>query len=154
MGSTEPRSIKIANWNARSVRAKKIELGTFLAQHDIDVGVITETRLSPKVNFSIPKYTTMVRLNRPDSSGGGVAVIVKQGIRYKILPHPRTSIIEAIGIQIHTPQGDISFYAVYAPRQCVDSNGSSKLFSEDLKKLNNGSGYVIAGDLNTRHTLW
>lgn len=96
IGSIEPR-IRIVNWNARSIRAKKIELGNFLAQHNIDVGVITETRLNPSINFLLPAHS-MVRLDRPTPSGRGeVAVLVKQGIRYEILPHPKTSVIEATG---------------------------------------------------------
>lgn len=154
MGSTEPRSIRIANWNARSIRAKKIELSNFLAQQTIDVGVITETRLNPATNFSLPAHI-MIRLDRPNSRGGGVAIIIKHGIRYEILPHPKTSIIEAIGVKIHALHGDIELFAVYVPRQCVDSNGTSKLFVEDLQKLtNNRTGFVVAGDLNARHTLW
>ena len=154
MGSTEPRCIRIANWNARSVRAKKIELSDFLAQHNIDVGVITETRLNPKNNFSLPNHIT-VRLDRPNSTGGGVAVIIKRGIRYEILPHPRTSYIEAIGVKIHALQGDIMLFAVYCPRQCKDINGTTKLYKEDLQKLTDTrTGFVVAGALNARHTLW
>ncbi|KAL9702246.1 hypothetical protein quinque_005764 [Culex quinquefasciatus] len=97
----------------------------------------------------------MIRLDRPNSSGGGVAVLVKQGIRYNILPHPKTSIIEAIGVNIHAEQGDVKLFAVYAPRQCVDSNGTSDLFAEDLRKLTDGqTRYVVAGDLNARHPQW
>lgn len=154
MGSTEPRSIRIANWNARSLRAKKIELGNFLAQQNIDAGVITETRLNPTTNFSLPNHIT-IRLDRPNSSGGGVAIIIKRGIRYEILSHPKTSIIEAIGVKIHALHGDISLFAVYYPRQCVDSNGTSKLYLEDLQKLTDArTRFLVAGDLNARHTLW
>lgn len=154
MGSIEPRRLRIANWNARSVRAKNIELSNFLAHHNIDMGVITETRLNTANNFALPTHT-MVRLDRPNSSGGGVAVIIKQGIRFEILPHPKTSVIEAIGVKIHTANGYITLFAVYTPRQCVDKNGTSKHFVEDLGKLtDNRSNFIVAGDLNARHTLW
>lgn len=153
MGSIEPHCIRIANWNARSVRAKKIELGNFLAQQNIDVGVITETRLNPSTNFSLPNHT-VIRLDRPNSSGGGVAVLVKQGIRYQILPHPKTSVIEAIGVKIHALHGDVLLFAVYMPRQCLDTDGTSTLFAEDLQKLSAKPGFVVAGDLNARHPLW
>lgn len=56
MGSSEPRSLCVSNWNARSVRPKKIELEEFLARNKIDVGIISETRLTPSRNFSL--YTT------------------------------------------------------------------------------------------------
>lgn len=77
---------KGANCHARSVRATKIELRPSLAQHCVDVGVITEIQLSPKVSFpkTIPKYI-IVRLDHPDSSDGVRTVIVKKGIRYEIL---------------------------------------------------------------------
>lgn len=154
MGSSEPRSLCVSNWNARSVRPKKIELEEFLARKKIDVGVISETRLTPSRNFSLSGHYT-IRLDRDNSSGGDVAVLIKQGIRYDILPHPRTSIIETIEVNIHARQGDIQLFAVYAPRQCVDSNGTSELFAEDLRKLtDNRTRYVVAGDLNARHPQW
>lgn len=154
MGSREPLTLYLSNWNARSVGPKKFELENFLARNRIDVGVITETRLNPSKNFSLSEHY-IIRLDRANSSGGGVAVLIKQGIRYSILPHPKTSIIEAIGVNIHTEQGDVKLFAVYAPRQCVDSNGTSDLFAEDLRKLTDDqTRYVVAGDLNARHPQW
>lgn len=154
MGSIEPHFIKILNWNARSVRAKKFELCNFLTQMNIDVGVITETRLNPSINFSLPNHT-FIRLDRPNQVGGGVAIIIKRGIRYNVIQHPKTNIIEAIGVKIHSLRGDITIFAVYTPRQCVDNNGSSALFTEDLQKLtDNRTRFIVAGDLNARHSLW
>ncbi|KAL9703243.1 hypothetical protein quinque_006761 [Culex quinquefasciatus] len=108
------------------------------------------------VGYMLCKYGHyIIRLDRANSSGGGVAVLIKQGIRYSILPHPKTSIIEAIGVNIHTEQGDVKLFAVYAPRQCVDSNGTSALFADDLRKLTDDqTRYVVAGDLNARHPQW
>lgn len=154
MGSIEPR-IKIANWNARSLRAKKYELSNFLAHECIDIGMITETRLNPSCNFSLPNHS-IIRLDRPNpGSGGGVAILVRRGIRYNIIPHPKTKIIEAIGVKISTLRGDITFFVVYVPQQCMDINGTSGLFTEDLKKLTeHRTRFVVAGDLNARHALW
>ena len=150
MGTTEVSTI-ILNWNARSLRAKKIELGEFLYAQNIDVGVITETRLTPSICFSITGYTT-IRLDRTNSSGGGVAILLRKGMRYSCLPHPGTKIIEAVGVELETSSGNIRIYAVYCPRQCRPRNGESNLFKCDLAKLTRSrSKFVVCGDLNARH---
>lgn len=148
------KPLKILNWNAHSVRVKKIELMDFIRSHEIDICILTETYLSPSVSFSVPDFST-IRLDRTQSRGGGVAILVKKGIKFFILPHPNTSVIESLAIEVETSSGNLRIYAVYCPRQCVDSNGSSRLFKNDLQKLTrHRSKFVIGGDLNARHELW
>lgn len=151
MGS---KPLKVMNWNACSIRAKKIELSSFLHEQHIDIGLVTETHLKPKDNFSLQGYST-IRLDRPRSNGGGVCIIIKHGIRFFVLPHLATSTIEALGVEIESPTGNIRFIAAYCPRQCKDHDGSSSSFKNDLAKLTRcNTKTVVGGDLNARHEAW
>lgn len=146
--------LKMMNWNACSIGAKKIELSSFLHEHSIDVGIITETHLKPKNTFSLPGYST-IRLDRTRSNGGGVCIIIKHGIRFFVLPHFATTTIESLGVEIESTSGNIRVIAVYCPRQCKDTDGSSSSFKNDLSMLTRcGTKLVIGGDLNARHEAW
>lgn len=148
------KPIKLLNWNARSVRAKKLELAIFLKEHDIDVATISETHLTPKDAFSIQGYST-VRLDRRSSSGGGVAILVRNSVTFSIIPHFNTTVIESLGVEVVTSVGHLKVIAVYCPRQCQDNNGTSQQFKNDLAKITRTTAkFVVGGDLNSRHELW
>lgn len=54
-----------------------------------------------------------------------------------------------------SPDGPITIIAVYCPAQCKNSDGSSTRFKNDIQKLTRRSGkFIIAGDLNARHSTW
>lgn len=146
--------LKLLNWNARSVARKEIELLHLLESRNTDLVIITETHLKPAVKFRLPGYT-VVRLDRTSASGGGVAIAVKTTIKFRVLPHYNTKIIEALGIELDTDRGKLCIIAVYCPRQCSDKNGSSSSFKNDLAKLtHNRRKLIVAGDLNARHENW
>lgn len=148
------RPFKILNWNARSIRAKKLELSAFLKEHDIDVGIITETHLTPKDAFSIQEYST-IRLDRVSSAGGGVAIIVKNGVSLSLMPHLNTTVIESLGVEVATSIGVVAIVAAYCPKQCQDKSGTSQQFKNDLAKITRtNTKLIVGGDLNARHELW
>ena len=148
------KPLTIITWNACSVRAKAIELADFLRKHNIDVGLLTETHLKSGDSFWLPDHT-IIRLDRTSSRGGGVAIIVRKGLTYNILPHANTSIIEALSVEVKSTTGNIRFIAVYCPRQCAASNGLASKFKNDLSAITRTSSrFVVGGDLNARHEAW
>lgn len=148
------QSLRILNWNAHSLANKKLELLQFFNEHHIDVAVLTETHLKPEVNFCLPDHS-FVRLDRTTSAGGGVAIAVRKGLAYKSLPSFNTTFIEAVGIEVITTHGPLTIVAVYCPTQSRRSNGSNVQLKNDIQKLSRrNSSFVIAGDLNARHTAW
>lgn len=148
------RSLSIVTWNACSIRAKSIELADFVRRHSIDVGLLTETHLKSGDKFWLPDYN-IIRLDNINSRGGGVAVIVKKGLKYHIMPHIRTSVIEALSVEIETSTGNVRFTSVYCPRQCTINNGLASKFRSDLTALTRTSSrFVVGGDLNARHEAW
>lgn len=113
----EPKPLKILNWNAHSVRVKKLELMDFIRSHKIDIGILTETHLSPSISFSVPEFST-VRLDRTQSKGGGVAILIRKGIRFHILSHPGTSVIESLAVEIETSSGKLHICSVLSASMC------------------------------------
>lgn len=142
------------NWNARSLAAKQAELIEFLNFNQIDVAVLTETHLKPTVNFRLPDHT-VYRMDRTGAQGGGVAIAVRKGLAFRALPDYRLKIIEAIGVELVTPQGPIEIIAAYCPTQCKNLDGSTNRLKSELQILTRRQGkFILAGDLNARHSLW
>ena len=148
-------NLRIATWNANSVKLKKIPLIDYLRRQNIDVMLVSETYLRPDENFSLPDFQ-LVRLDRPGNHGrGGVIIIIRRGIAFRHLPHYRTSVIEAIGVELRTASGNISLIAVCCAVQCTLNSGFAATFKRDLISITRTrSRFVIGGDLNTKHPAW
>lgn len=144
--------LKLLNWNARSVVRKKLELLDFCLREEVDILVLTETHLQPKVSFSLPYFKT-VRLDRTEGVGGGVAIAIRSNISARVLPHFRTSLIEALGVEVELSGSKLIVIAAYCPKQC--SNDLKSTFNSDLSKITRfRQKFIVAGDLNARHENW
>lgn len=144
--------VKLVNWNACSLPNKIIELRSFLEEKEVDVALITETNLKPEVSVFIPGFR-IIRLDRTNSRGGGVAIAVRRNINCRLLPSLQLKIIEAVGVEISTSVGDITLIVAYCPAQATAE--SAKTLRRDIIKLTRRQGqYIIAGDLNAKHQAW
>lgn len=148
------KPLRLANWNARSVASKSLELADFLRVHEVDICALTETHLKTNGKLWLPEHIS-IRLDRSSAAGGGVAVLVHRSLaNYRVLPSFRMTFIEAIGVELETSIGPVTFIAAYCPRQCSDSDGTLQKFKNDLSQLTRRrSKFVIAGDLNARHAV-
>lgn len=135
--------LKIATWNANGLRTRIAELINFLAQHNIDIMMINETRYTAQMKLKIKNYTCI----RKDigSTAGGVAMLIKNTTPYKEIKTDITTSIEHICIKLSS---NINIITVY--------NSSSKEFtSKELHKiLETGKKIIVLGDLNARHQAW
>lgn len=146
--------LNVLLWNAHAVKSKDVELLDFAKRKEAHIITITETHLKPGFNFCLPGYTT-VRLDRTASNGGGVAIAVKQPIKFITQPHYRTSTIEAVGVEIVTPDGALLVIAAYCPQQCYEGRGKARQFKNDLVKLTrHNKRFIVACDLNAKHEAW
>ena len=75
-------SIKLLQWNCRSITNKKIELLQLIQKENIDIVILSETWLNPQRKFKIHPYK-IIRLDRQLHEGGGVAMIIKNNINIK-----------------------------------------------------------------------
>lgn len=125
-------------------------------EKNVDVACFNETWLKADITFNHKDFV-IHRLDRPavnNRAHGGVAICIRKGIKYKLLPHPNLEIIEAIGISIETKTGIIEIYSVYYPNTCY-SIASFDSFRKDIKVLvNRRNSFFICGDLNSKHTHW
>lgn len=74
--------MKILQWNCQSLRSKRAELEK--RSIDYDIILLSETWLGVDDRFLLRGFD-VVHLGRTDRRGGGVAVIVRNGIKYKII---------------------------------------------------------------------
>lgn len=153
-------SIKIASINSNSLvsHSKRFELLNFIEKHDIDIALVSETKLNHRHNLEFANYK-MVRNDRTASSkGGGTAILVRNVIPFELVYTPSSAnnkILEYSIIKIKTASSFLLIIALYA------NNEVSHLFTDELDdlfvKLNLHAAnnfYVIAGDFNARHTDW
>jgi exonuclease III len=69
-------------WNANGILGKLGELKVFLKMHDVDIMLITETKLLKTDKLNIDSYNILRKERNTDTRGGGVAILVKRGIPY------------------------------------------------------------------------
>ena len=97
--------LKVAVWNGQSVKSKSITqtLGDFISKK-IDFTLIKETFLKPDLSLYIENYT-IHRIHWPGETREGA---VAKPIQHRLLPHNKTSIIEAIGIRVQIVIADLN----------------------------------------------
>ena len=141
-------------WNARSIQNKIIELYEFLTEKDIHIACLSETHLKPNQNIhSHPDYS-ILRLDRTTRNGGGVAIVIRKSLKYRLLPDLDMNILETIGIEIVLENGSkIKIYSSYLPGSC-SSILINRHFIRDLRlvtETDRNDTYFFCGDLNARH---
>lgn len=147
-------NLKVVFWNSRSIRNKYMELGSFLFSNHIDICLLSETWLNKNDKFYIPNYKC-IRKDRAGQLGGGVAILIKDNLKFRQIRSICTEVIENIGIEIQLKENEfVQLYSVYFPGGQNNSN-SRGLFRSDLRKIMiTNSNYIFCGDLNARHRDW
>lgn len=110
--------------------------------------------MQPGDKIWIPDYIP-ITLERTHAKKGGVAVLVHHQAHFRVLPSFQTNFVETVGVEIETSLGPIAFVAAYCPKQCRIKDGSLAALKNDIGKLTRRyPRFIIAGDLNARHSLW
>ena len=97
-----------------------------------DVITISETHLHQGVandTFKLKGCHDIIRKDRADGQGEGVAVYVREKIAYKRLFNFEVAGVEAIWISIHTIEGNILVCCCYRPPNQADFGMSLMLLS-------------------------
>lgn len=150
-----PPTLRIVNWNGRSIHSKQLELFDFAERQNIDVAVITETWLRPNISLLHPNFCC-VRFDRPSSAedirGGGVLIAVRKGIKFDQIS-VTTKTIETVGISIPTDAYKICIIAAYFPgaRRCSEWSQ----FRRDIHAMvDRDDPFFVVGDFNARNRAW
>ena len=92
--SPSRNNLRILQWNANGIRPRRTELLHFLSHNQYDLIFIQESHLSSDSTFRIPGYKTLQKnrfmtrrgtTNSTGNLGGGVLILVKNGLSYTSL---------------------------------------------------------------------
>ena len=95
------KPLRLVTWSARVALVHRAELAAFVTEYDLDVILLQETFLTPRVSFQLPVYVTY-RTDRPyqNDPSGGTAILVHRHIAHRPLPLPATSPIEVTVVRL------------------------------------------------------
>ena len=160
------RELKVLQWNANGVRARRLELNKYLSRHSFDVVLIQETKLQPSTSFGIPgfKCYRQDRASTPRSAprggrggrGGGVLTLVRDGLAHSSWPLRDLASSDPdsdyLGIRVHLRQTTLSLLNLYVPP--FRSSEDSRVRSFDPSRLPSSPTTFIFGDFNAHHPAW
>ena len=132
---------------ANSVSNKKTELGIFLHANSIDVVALCETKLPPNKKFNIPGYK--VYCSDRTQFGGGVMLLVANGLRHDPFTLPSLTNLEATAIVLQLKNhSQLTCVAAYLPP-------TAALKPDELDVLfPQRDPVLITGDFNCKHLAW
>ena len=110
------KALRLACWNADSVRGKKQELDHFLGQNGIDICLLTETHFRSGVVFQMANY--VCHRNDRLTEGGGTAILVRRGIARHAVPVPGLTHLKATAIQVTLASKLVKILAAYLSPNC------------------------------------
>lgn len=116
-----------------------------------DIILISETWLSDKDKVRLKGFD-IVRKDRLNNKGGGVAIFIRNGLKYmsKDIKYQCDNKLEVCAIDLFTNKGIISFVSCYRPPQ---SNIKAKEWEKFFDQFSNRSAFV-GGDFNAHNSLW
>lgn len=155
MAVQNKQSLNILNWNANGIQNDIHELYQLMEEKFIHVSCISETFLKPHMKLpSHPNFITY-RADRSDRPKGGVLITIGKNIKHKLLPHPQTTLIECIGVEIFLENNSkIQITSAYLPGGSNHTEITSKLKNDIQKLTSSNTSYFICGDFNARHRHW
>ena len=106
----------MAHLNIRNCRDKEAQIYLFLKENDIDILTLNETWLKNNFKLEFPNYT-ITRKDRRSRQGGGVAILVRNDIKFDIIDtrSNRITDIEAITIPLKNIEDQITISTIYIP---------------------------------------
>lgn len=146
--TTSTRDLNICTWNCRGVSGKFHELDLFLRANDVHVALLTETKLSPTIDFYISGFK-FTRADHPSNTRkGGSAIFVRASLNHNDLPPIRKNDyqIARINMPLNGRNYITAFYS--APENIVRETD----FQSILQEM--GPNFILGGDLNAKHPRW
>ena len=135
-------------WNARGLTKSKLEeFRHFLSLVKPEIVLLSETHWKEPCRVKFKAYN-ILKKNRPDRPGGGVAILVNKQLSFYRIPLTLHDSVEAIGVSILSRNNSYSdFISAYAPKGDCDMLDVSEFFSRP-------NPVVIGGDFNGHHPMW
>ena len=147
MSST--KSLSILLWNANGIRNHINELTILLHDKNIDIALITETRLTNKRQINVPGYN-IYRTDHPDGTAhAGTAIIIHRSLSHHLFPLPTHNFLQSTAVIIQTSLYPITLVAAYSPPKIPISESQIISFLNSL-----GHHFILGADLNAKHQQW
>ena len=160
-GARQSRGLKIIQWNCDWMATKVDELAG-LVREKPDVVVLQETKLregdpTPHIErYVVTRFDRKTRRPLAAARGGGLAVMMREGIAHWTEKHRGTSALEALIVNIPTGgrQGRLRIINIYIPPSGNTELKEREREVEDLKRLPKGRNVIWCGDFNAHHPQW
>jgi exonuclease III len=140
--------LKIVHWNANSISNKKEELKIFLKNQNVDICVVSETKLGKNSIFDFSDfekdYNILIKFRQNKGGAGGIAVFIKNKLSYSEIKDYDSYNVEQISFKLFHQRKEYFIMGIYNP---PDQLLCSKLIKEIDKNYTN---YIITGDLNSK----
>lgn len=107
------KKLLIGHWNCNSTKSKEQIFNKFLSENNFDIFCLNETKLSNDSKISIDNYN-IVEKNR-NKRGGGVAILIKNSIKFEIIDVLDKYELELICVKIKTKNHAINIISIYNP---------------------------------------
>lgn len=106
--------------------------------------LISETFLKPDIKLQVPNYV-VYRKDRGNTGRGGVVILLKNIISHSLLPEPKTTTLEVIGVEITEQDGSkLRLFLWYVKH-------SDDITHTDLDHIfSNTIPTIAAGDFNPK----
>ena len=117
MANNNNTNLKILQWNARGLTKSRLqEFKHFLSYSVPSVVLLSETHWNDSFTPKFSSYN-VINKNRHERSGGGVAILVHNSIKFSLLPLDNSHSIEMVAISISSATFfSLNFVSVYAPK--------------------------------------
>ena len=138
--------LRLLLWNANGIRREALEFAHTLKTEDIDIALISETKIQDDSPWHMPGYD-IYKTQGQLRGHGGTAIAIKNTIT-----HTQTYInghenIQLTEIETYTNRR-MTVGAIYVPP-------SKDLKAEDLDLLTiNHANFIYGGDFNAKHPDW
>lgn len=140
-------------WNCQGIRSKVEELTKFLQNSPIDLICLNESFLKDNNRFNINGYNC-IRKDRLIGRLGGLAVLVRNGLKFNQINCPTTLLMECMGVEIANGTGKLIIINAYLPGGSSNTEITRHYQNDLLALTNTNDAYFIVGDLNSRHSQW
>jgi exonuclease III len=143
-------SINICLYNAQSYVNKFFSINQFIQDNKIDIMCLNETFLNDKItNINLIHNFTILRNDRKEKRGGGVAFIINKRINYTLLKSKSTHDYEYLAIEIISSNEKITLLNINThPQSKTNYNFIEKIVKSTTNKI------ICVGDMNATNIAW
>lgn len=157
--STKLKIIQI-NVNSLIQISRRFELQQLIKKHNPDIVFLSETKLNAKHKIHFENYKVIRKDRKNAIQGGGTAILIKNNIKYSNYTNKDINSLKNLETCIiRIPM--VSNTNLYLISAYYPSGNNNIHFKPDIQKLfesmnlqNDNNYYILAGDLNCKHTDW